>query len=148
MSLAEDVAGAQSQALGLPSDARPSGSRRRSTQTTAQADEDSPFIVPRSPRLRPTRSFLSVFRGDGSVSIELCGESFLLIPPSYILQMRAGTQTLIQALQAIPWAEDQDNEDDILHPDTTPTEPESDEDDRAGALHVFFVLLSVADLLN
>ena len=44
--------------------------------------------------------------------------------------MRAGTQTLIQALQAIPWAEDQDNEDDMLHPEITagPTmEAESDD---------------------
>ena len=48
-------------------------------------------------------------------------------------QMRAGTQTLIQALQAIPWAEDADNEDDMLHPDVTSTEAESDEEDKTGA---------------
>lgn len=47
-------------------------------------------------------------------------------------QMRAGTQTLIQALQAIPWAEDQDNDDEILSHDVTPTETDSDEDDRTG----------------
>lgn len=47
-------------------------------------------------------------------------------------KIRAGTQTLIQALQAIPWAEDQDNDDDVMHPEVTPTEPESDEDDKAG----------------
>jgi sterol 3beta-glucosyltransferase len=29
--------------------------------------------------------------------------------------MRAGTQTLIQALQAIPWTEDADNEDETQH---------------------------------
>ena len=29
--------------------------------------------------------------------------------------MRAGTQTLIQALQAIPWAEDPDNDDEAMH---------------------------------
>lgn len=45
--------------------------------------------------------------------------------------MRAGTQTLIQALQAMPWAEDQDN-DDELHHDVTPAEQESDEDDNQG----------------
>lgn len=45
--------------------------------------------------------------------------------------MRAGTQTLIQALQAMPWVEDQDNDDEI-HPDITPGEPESDEDDNFG----------------
>jgi sterol 3beta-glucosyltransferase len=45
--------------------------------------------------------------------------------------MRAGTQTLIQALQAMPWVEDPDNEDD-LHHDDTPGEPESDDDDHLG----------------
>lgn len=42
--------------------------------------------------------------------------------------MRAGTQTLIQALQAMPWVEDQDN-DDELNNDTSTGEPESDDDD-------------------
>ena len=42
--------------------------------------------------------------------------------------MRAGTQTLIQALQAMPWAEDQDN-DDELNNDVSTGEPESDDDD-------------------
>lgn len=32
----------------------------------------------------------------------------------------------------MPWAEDQDN-DDELHHDVTPGEPESDEDDNFGA---------------
>ncbi|KAF7792479.1 hypothetical protein EIP86_003520 [Pleurotus ostreatoroseus] len=36
-----------------------------------------------------------------------------------------------RALQAIPWAEDQDNDDDVMHPEVTPTESESDEDDKA-----------------
>ncbi|KAI0095265.1 glycosyltransferase family 1 protein [Irpex rosettiformis] len=42
--------------------------------------------------------------------------------------MRAGTQTLIQALQAMPWAEDQDNDDELNH-DSNLGEPESDDDD-------------------
>ncbi|OCH96692.1 UDP-Glycosyltransferase/glycogen phosphorylase [Obba rivulosa] len=46
--------------------------------------------------------------------------------------MRAGTQTLIQALQALPWIEDQDNDDDVVNHDVTPTENESDEDDKHG----------------
>jgi hypothetical protein len=29
--------------------------------------------------------------------------------------MRAGTQTLIQALQAIPWAGDMENEEEVQH---------------------------------
>ena len=46
--------------------------------------------------------------------------------------MRAGTQTLIQALQAMPWVEDQDN-DDELNNDASTGEQESDDDyDRVG----------------
>ncbi|KAI0786102.1 glycosyltransferase family 1 protein [Abortiporus biennis] len=48
--------------------------------------------------------------------------------------MRAGTQTLIQALQAIPWldSEDQDNDEDLPH-DTQAVEEESDEDEKPAA---------------
>ncbi|KAI1797585.1 UDP-Glycosyltransferase/glycogen phosphorylase [Ganoderma leucocontextum] len=44
--------------------------------------------------------------------------------------MHAGTQTFIQALQAVPWAEDQDNDEDQVDHDATPGETESDDDDR------------------
>jgi hypothetical protein len=45
--------------------------------------------------------------------------------------MRAGTQTLIQALQAIPWNDYPDNEDDVIAtgPDI---ESDSEEDDKPG----------------
>ena len=46
--------------------------------------------------------------------------------------MHAGTQSFIQALQAVPWAEDQDNDDEYMNHDVTPAEAESDEDDRKG----------------
>ena len=46
--------------------------------------------------------------------------------------MRAGTQTLIQALQAIPWAGEQDEDDEGMNQDVTPEEAESDEDDKPG----------------
>lgn len=50
--------------------------------------------------------------------------------------MRAGTQTLIQALQAIPWTDDPDNEDEpaeILHNDSgIPADSDSDEEDALG----------------
>ncbi|KDR85269.1 hypothetical protein GALMADRAFT_51808 [Galerina marginata CBS 339.88] len=59
------------------------------SQSKQQSTEDSPFIRPPSPPLRP--SLQNSFRGDGS--------------------MRAGTQTLIQALQALPWM-NSDNEED------------------------------------
>jgi sterol 3beta-glucosyltransferase len=42
--------------------------------------------------------------------------------------MHAGTQTLIQALQAIPWTNDPDNDDDIISHDIMPADSESDED--------------------
>jgi sterol 3beta-glucosyltransferase len=46
--------------------------------------------------------------------------------------MRAGTQTLIQALQAIPWAEDPDNDDEAIHNGlNNPLESDSDEDDSS-----------------
>lgn len=44
--------------------------------------------------------------------------------------MRAGTQTLIQALQAIPWAEDPDNDDEAMHHGiSSASEYDSDEED-------------------
>lgn len=62
----DETATAQSQLLGPVS--RPSGHRRKSSSTSGhQADDDSPFITPRSPPFGPSRSFLSIFRGDGSV---------------------------------------------------------------------------------
>lgn len=51
-------------------------------------------------------------------------------------KMRAGTQTLIQALQAIPWSGEQDDEDDTTNQDTLPDEGESDEDDKPGLTYL------------
>jgi sterol 3beta-glucosyltransferase len=50
--------------------------------------------------------------------------------------MRAGTQTLIQALQAIPWADDPDNDDEAIHQglSTTLESDSSDEEDTLGKL--------------
>jgi sterol 3beta-glucosyltransferase len=42
--------------------------------------------------------------------------------------VHAGTQTLIQALQAIPWTDEPDNDDEIMNSDMTPDENETDED--------------------
>ena len=49
-------------------------------------------------------------------------------------QMHTGTQTFIQALQAVPWAEDQDNDDEEMNHEAAPTDTESDDDDRAGEI--------------
>ncbi|EAU92646.2 UDP-glucose:sterol glycosyltransferase [Coprinopsis cinerea okayama7 len=70
--------------------------------------DDSPFITPPSPPLRPSST---PFRGDGS--------------------MRAGTQTLIQALQALPWMMNEVDEDSAVN-DVSQSEPESSDDDRPG----------------
>ncbi|KAK7468549.1 Sterol 3-beta-glucosyltransferase [Stygiomarasmius scandens] len=80
--------------------------------------DDSPFINPESP---PSRPSLASFRGDGS--------------------MRAGTQTLIQALQAIPWSQDPDNDDEILN--HAPTDDSDDDDAKpiqplASSIHTIY----------
>ena len=48
-------------------------------------------------------------------------------------KVHAGTQTFIQALQAVPWAEDQDNDDDVMNHDISPADTESDDEDKTGA---------------
>lgn len=56
--------------------------------------------------------------------------------------MRAGTQTLIQALAAIPWTEDAENDDDVLnHDPDVVSEPDSEDEDKFGtSSSVFFQL--------
>ena len=44
--------------------------------------------------------------------------------------MRAGTQTLIQAIQAIPWADEPENDDEILPP--IAANSDSGEEDHLG----------------
>ncbi|KAF8139999.1 glycosyltransferase family 1 protein [Boletus edulis] len=60
----------------------------------AVQSDDSPFITPPSPTLAPIRPLSLSFRDFGS--------------------MRAGTQTLIQALQALPLVEDPDDVDEPI----------------------------------
>lgn len=49
--------------------------------------------------------------------------------------MHTGTQTIIQALQAVPWVEDPDNEDDYMNHDVVaPAETESDEEEKGEVL--------------
>ncbi|KAG1773038.1 glycosyltransferase family 1 protein [Suillus occidentalis] len=73
--------------------------------------DDSPFIRPPSPSPLRNRPTLQAFRGTGS--------------------MRAGTQTLIQALQAIPWADVSDHDDDLTNVITPLGYDDSDEDSGA-----------------
>ncbi|KAF5384699.1 hypothetical protein D9757_006248 [Collybiopsis confluens] len=88
------------------------GARLSLSRKRKQQQDDSPFISPPSPTLSP--------------SIPWAGDA----------SMRVGTQTLIQALQALPWASDQDHDDDIANhdPSALTEEPEglgggsSDED--------------------
>ena len=44
--------------------------------------------------------------------------------------MRAGTQTLIQALQALPWVEDPDDVDEQISRTHPQMDSDSDEDSR------------------
>ncbi|KAI0651552.1 hypothetical protein C8Q79DRAFT_43404 [Trametes meyenii] len=100
----------QSQVL-VPPASPPALARRKSHRKAAASGEDeSPFITPGSPSLGPSHTESAIWRGFRS--------------------MHAGTQTFIQALQAVPWAEDQDNDDEFLNHDVTPVEAESDEDDK------------------
>ncbi|KAI0274778.1 hypothetical protein BC834DRAFT_814654 [Gloeopeniophorella convolvens] len=46
--------------------------------------------------------------------------------------MRAGTQTLIQALQALPLMDDPEIDDDLMHNDLSPTESDSDDERKPG----------------
>jgi hypothetical protein len=46
--------------------------------------------------------------------------------------MRAGTQTLIQALQAIPWADDLDNDEDMAHHDISVDSDNDEEENKPG----------------
>ena len=47
--------------------------------------------------------------------------------------MRLGTQTLIQALTAIPWAEDPENEEEPAGQDNDARLSEDEDDDKFGA---------------
>ncbi|KAI0662529.1 hypothetical protein C8Q70DRAFT_909134 [Cubamyces menziesii] len=87
----------------------PSTSKRRHG-TSPNREDDSPFITPSSPSLNPIRA--GNFLNFGFQSLH------------------AGTQTFIQALQAVPWAEDQDNDDEFLNHGASPEEVYSDEDDN------------------
>ena len=48
--------------------------------------------------------------------------------------MRAGTQTLIQAIQAIPWADDADNDDEAIPPTSMSESDSSDEEEEQGGM--------------
>ncbi|KAI0768591.1 hypothetical protein BD413DRAFT_563204 [Trametes elegans] len=100
----------QSQVIASPHSSPTAVSGQRRRRHAPGGEDDSPFITPSSPSLGPTQAESSLWRGFRS--------------------MHAGTQTFIQALQAVPWAEDQDNDDDFLNHDATPIESETDEDDR------------------
>ncbi|KIM67036.1 glycosyltransferase family 1 protein [Scleroderma citrinum Foug A] len=84
------------------------------------SSDDSPFIRPPSPpSYPPHRPSLQEIQGVGS--------------------MRVGTQTLIQALQALPWGDDPDNEDDP----GSATTPNIDSDDDttphiASSIHAIY----------
>ncbi|KAL5518675.1 ATG26 [Sanghuangporus vaninii] len=93
----------------------PRSSLSRSTSSVRRETngaDDSPFIRPRSPsppRTPPKRPSLEALKGLGSI--------------------RAGTQALIQAIQAIPWTDEPDNDDDAIPP--VSVNSDSSEEDQA-----------------
>ncbi|KAI0724242.1 hypothetical protein C8T65DRAFT_733888 [Cerioporus squamosus] len=105
----------RSQVLSSPPSSPPLSPRKHPRVSGATGEDESPFITPSSPSLGPSHSESRVFPGFRS--------------------MHAGTQTIIQALQAVPWAEDQDNDDEYMNHDVTaPVETESDGDERVNRL--------------
>nr|GAT43674.1 UDP-glucose:sterol glycosyltransferase [Mycena chlorophos] len=114
----------------------PSASRPTSPKAPSQpleAQDDSPFITPPSPTLKPVRPMPQPFRGGGSI--------------------RAGTQTLIQALQAIPWTDDPENEDDVIPQTLSPVDIDSDEEGKqaerlASSIHTIYRPLARSLRLN
>ncbi|KXN81119.1 Sterol 3-beta-glucosyltransferase [Leucoagaricus sp. SymC.cos] len=116
-SLSRRSKGQQPDSGSASSSATPSASRLLSVQptlsnSTVTPNDDCPFVRPPSPPVRPS---LSSFRGEGS--------------------MRMGTQTLIQALQALPWIDpDNDDEGSGQEQDTTGSESEDDENQRVDRL--------------
>lgn len=90
----------------------------------------------------PSRPENLMFRGFRSVCFQSDCHVFASLLNTVSYQMHAGTQTFIQALQAVPWAEDQDQDDEEINHDITPVETESDEDDRIGALYHQYLFMS------
>ncbi|KAF8746324.1 hypothetical protein AX14_000107 [Amanita brunnescens Koide BX004] len=87
---------------------------RRRSHAREGAHDDSPFISP-SPPLRPS---LIPFRGN--------------------LSMRVGTQTLIQALQALSWTEP-DNSDEVSdHGSAADSDGEEGQDCLASSIHTIY----------
>ncbi|KAF9243852.1 glycosyltransferase family 1 protein [Melanogaster broomeanus] len=90
------------------------GSVHPDDSTAVAVTDDSPFITPPS----PTRPSFKPFRDFGS--------------------MRAGTQTLIQALHALPWVDDPDNEDEPTSPINSPMDSDSDDEPTASSIHAIY----------
>jgi hypothetical protein len=63
--------------------------------------------------------------------------------------MRAGTQTLIQALQALPLVDDPEIDDELTNYDMSPAESDSDDEGKhGGSLLYFRTLQSVTPFSN
>jgi sterol 3beta-glucosyltransferase len=52
--------------------------------------------------------------------------------------MRAGTQTLIQALQALPLVDDPEIDDELTSYDMSPAESDSDDEGKHGGSLLYF----------
>jgi hypothetical protein len=58
--------------------------------------------------------------------------------------MRAGTQTLIQALQALPLVDDPEIDDELTSHDMSPAESDSDDEGKHGGSLLYFRALQQA----
>jgi hypothetical protein len=107
--------------------------------------DESPFIRPSSPA---SRSQLSPPKFQGNTS---AGVLPILINPlsnMALVQMRAGTQTLIQALQALPLVDDPEIDDELTSHDMSTAESDSDDEGRHGELLLYFRTFAICNAIQ
>jgi hypothetical protein len=65
-----------------------------------------------------------------------------------LVQMRAGTQTLIQALQALPLVDDPEIDDEFTSHDMNTAESDSDDEGRHGKLLLYFRTFAICNAIQ
>lgn len=111
--------------------------------------DDSPFIRPRSPSPSPSppkRPSLEALQALGSVSKFCQADSIHELIKVTATQMRAGTQALIQAIQAIPWTDEPEADDDAIPPMSANSD--SSEEERTGVICVRFGCQIIAEVYS
>jgi sterol 3beta-glucosyltransferase len=62
--------------------------------------------------------------------------------------MRAGTQTLIQALQALPLVDDPEIDDELTNYDMSPAESDSDDEGKHGGSLLYFRTFAICNAIQ